>query len=94
MDEKKKTPLLPEHKQLLTNRLSIRALWRTDFFPFLPARYVLAIMGFLGFFNLYALRVNLFITIVAMVNESADSSSHLVRIYKRINCLCIIALRI
>ena len=79
MDEKKKTPLLAEGDRLSTDFLSIRALWRTDVFPFLPARYVLAIMGFLGFFNVYALRVNLFMTIVAMVNESADPSSNLVR---------------
>jgi hypothetical protein len=35
------------------------------------ARYVLALMGFLGFANVYAMRVNLSVAIVAMVNNSA-----------------------
>ncbi|XP_076371083.1 putative inorganic phosphate cotransporter isoform X2 [Tachypleus tridentatus] len=37
----------------------------------IPARYVVAFIGFLGFVNIYALRVNLNIAIVAMVNKSA-----------------------
>ncbi|KAJ9590663.1 hypothetical protein L9F63_016291, partial [Diploptera punctata] len=34
-------------------------------------RYVMALMGFLGFANVYAMRVNLSVAIVAMVNNSA-----------------------
>ena len=54
-------------------------LWRHDFCPFIPARYTLVLVGFLGFFILYALRVNLFIAIVAMVDDSGGNSSHRVR---------------
>lgn len=36
-----------------------------------PARYVLAIMGFMGMFNVYSLRVSMSPVIVAMVNYSA-----------------------
>ncbi|XP_042865549.1 putative inorganic phosphate cotransporter [Penaeus japonicus] len=35
------------------------------------ARHVLALMGFLGFANVYAMRVNLSVAIVAMVNNTA-----------------------
>ncbi len=45
-------------------------LWRRDYCPDLPARYVLAIMSFLGFCNVYALRVNLSMAIVEMDNET------------------------
>lgn len=34
-----------------------------------PKRYILAIMTFLGFMNMYALRVNLNVAIGAMVNN-------------------------
>ena len=36
----------------------------------LPTRHVFALMGFLGFANVYAMRVNLSVAIVAMVNSS------------------------
>ncbi|GFY65931.1 hypothetical protein TNIN_189051 [Trichonephila inaurata madagascariensis] len=39
-----------------------------------PARYVFALLGFLGFFNVYAMRVNLNVAIIAMVKESNHSS--------------------
>ncbi|OQV14447.1 Sialin [Hypsibius exemplaris] len=38
--------------------------------PWIPARYVMTILGFLGFFNLYALRVNMSVAIVAMVDQT------------------------
>ncbi|KAB0792782.1 hypothetical protein PPYR_14741 [Photinus pyralis] len=37
----------------------------------LKARHVLGILGFLGFANVYAMRVNLSVAIVAMVNHTA-----------------------
>uniref|UniRef100_A0A1X7UP95 Major facilitator superfamily (MFS) profile domain-containing protein n=1 Tax=Amphimedon queenslandica TaxID=400682 RepID=A0A1X7UP95_AMPQE len=42
----------------------------------LPARYTLAIMSFLGFVMIYALRVNLSMAIVIMVNNSANGSTN------------------
>ncbi len=57
---------------------TIRDLWHLDLFPCIPARYMLAIMGFLGFVNVYALRINLSMAIIAMVNSSANHSTHLV----------------
>ena len=55
------------------------ALWHRDRFPCIPARYVLAVMSFLGFVNVYALRVNLSMAIVDMVNGSANANFHKVR---------------
>ena len=52
--------------------------WRLDVLPCIPTRYVIVGITFLGFVNVYALRINLSMAIVAMVNKSADSSSHLV----------------
>ncbi len=49
-------------------------LWRRDYCPALPARYVLAIMSFLGFCNVYALRVNLSMAIVEMDAETVTVS--------------------
>ena len=45
-----------------------------DYFPCIPARYVLSVMGSLGFLIVYALRVNISVALVAMVNETASSS--------------------
>ncbi len=45
-------------------------LWRRDYAPAIPARYVLAFMSFLGFCNVYALRVNLSMAIVEMDNST------------------------
>lgn len=39
--------------------------------PFIPARYVIAVVGCLGFVNVYGLRVNLSVAIVQMVNSTA-----------------------
>merc|ERR1719509_527370 len=39
------------------------------------ARHVLAAMGFLGFANVYAMRVNLSVAIVAMVNHTAIATN-------------------
>lgn len=37
----------------------------------LKARYILGILGFFGFANVYAMRVNLSVAIVAMINNTA-----------------------
>ncbi|XP_076803041.1 sialin-like isoform X1 [Clavelina lepadiformis] len=42
---------------------------------YVKARYVLAFMGFLGMFNVYSLRTNLSVAIVAMVNSTDDSGN-------------------
>ena len=77
MMETEKQPLLAKEFPKESPR-GIKGLWRHDFFPCIPARYVLAIMGFLGFVNVYALRVNLSMAIVPMVNNSANASSNIV----------------
>lgn len=38
----------------------------------LKARHILGILGFLGFANVYAMRVNLSVAIVAMVNSTTN----------------------
>lgn len=38
----------------------------------LKSRHILGILGFLGFANVYAMRVNLSVAIVAMVNSTAN----------------------
>lgn len=41
---------------------------------FPKARHILGLLGFLGFANVYAMRVNLSVAIVAMVNHTAIPS--------------------
>ncbi|KAG8179636.1 hypothetical protein JTE90_007366 [Oedothorax gibbosus] len=41
----------------------------------LPCRYVLSLLGFLGFCNVYALRVNLSVALVAMVDHTAPNAT-------------------
>lgn len=64
--------LLSSTKELSTTD-SIRRLWHTDWCPWIPARYVLAVMSFLGFVNVYALRVNLSMALVVMVNNTQNA---------------------
>ena len=59
---------------------TIHRLRRTNFFPWIPARYALAILSFLGFFNVYALRVNLSVAIVQMDNSTAQQFRHGARV--------------
>lgn len=42
----------------------------------LKARHILGILGFLGFANVYAMRVNLSVAIVAMVNSTTTPTSN------------------
>ena len=52
-----------------------KPVWRTDCFPCVPARYVLAIASCLGFVNVYALRVNLSVAIVQMDGSAGANRS-------------------
>ena len=66
-----KQPLLkgedsPLDEEPLTSWGVLNELRRRDWFPCVPTRYVLAVMSFLGFVNVYALRVNLSMAIVKM----------------------------
>ena len=45
------------------------------FTEFPSCRHVISFMSFLGFFNVYALRVNLSVALVAMVNQTEESNS-------------------
>ena len=56
-----------------------KCFWQYDIFPCVPARYVLVVVCCFGFINVYSLRGNLSLAIVVMVNDSANTSSRLVR---------------
>ncbi|XP_077989953.1 vesicular glutamate transporter 1-like [Glandiceps talaboti] len=68
-------------QEIYSERSSIRSAYSHEFeerkavtgmencFQKIPKRYILAVMGFLGFCNVYALRVNLSIAIVAMTTN-------------------------
>ena len=59
---------------------AIQRLRRADFCPWIPARYSMALLSFLGFFNVYALRVNLSVAIVQMDNSTAQRYPHAARV--------------
>ena len=59
---------------------AIQRFRRVNFFPWMPARYALAVLSFLGFFNVYALRVNLSVAIVQMDNSTAQQYRHGARV--------------
>ncbi|XP_025090955.1 sialin-like [Pomacea canaliculata] len=42
---------------------------------YIPARYILTFMSFLGFFNVYCLRANLSVAIVSMVNSTTKENA-------------------
>lgn len=63
---------------LIKNPESSHHFWQRDILPCFPTRYVIVIITFVGFMNVYALRINLSMAIVAMVNTSANHSTHLV----------------
>ncbi|XP_064383500.1 sialin-like [Halichondria panicea] len=76
MDEK--TYLLSESTDLeLSQKHSKKKGWRRywsyDCLPCIPARYSLALVSCLGFVNVYALRVNLSVAIVQMVNSTTTT---------------------
>ena len=63
---------------------TIRRLRSANLFPWMPARYALAILSFLGFFNVYALRVNLSVAIVQMDNSTAQRYRHGARVSRSV----------
>ncbi|XP_065056228.1 vesicular glutamate transporter 2.1-like isoform X3 [Rhopilema esculentum] len=60
----------PSEQQMKENRKK----WRVTC-SWLPKRYLLAILSFLGFLNLYSLRVNLSVALVAMVSNKTITNS-------------------
>ena len=52
--------------------------WYIDCFPCIKARYVLSVMTFLGFCNVYALRVNLSVAIVQMTAKHPHHNQRLI----------------
>ncbi|XP_019853503.1 PREDICTED: sialin-like [Amphimedon queenslandica] len=57
-----------------------RSLWRRHCLPCVPKRYILAVLSFLGFVNVYAMRVNLSMAIIVMANGT-DGRKHSHRTY-------------
>ncbi|XP_055346973.1 sialin-like [Paramacrobiotus metropolitanus] len=55
---------------------------------FFPLRYMFAVVAFLGMFNLYALRVNLSVAIVAMVNHTSIAGKRNETISSQIGTVC------
>lgn len=52
------------------------AIWYFPFFPaFIPARYILSVLGSIAMAIIYGLKVNLSVAMVAMVNHTAVSKS-------------------
>lgn len=74
LENEKQSLIDPNDSRSAANTL--KRLWRTDWFPWIPARYVLAIMGCLGFVNVYILRVNLSMALVVMVNNTQNVTLH------------------
>ena len=66
--------LLSRNKAARQKRNCLRRLWRQQWYRWLPARYVLAVMSFLGLVNVYILRVNLGVALVVMVNKTSSGN--------------------
>lgn len=69
-------PLLGVHHDHQSERSSVCLYSICSRCQCLPTRYVLAFMGFLGFYCHIALRANLSIAMVAMTNTTVDSNSN------------------
>ena len=67
--------LSSETKRTRQKRGCLRRLWHKSCCRWLPARYVLAVMMFLGIVDVYILRVNLGVALVVMVNKT-DGDNH------------------
>ncbi len=80
MDQPEQDERNNEKDRLLYKKQS-NSFWQLKCLQCIPTRYTIVLVTFLGFVNVYALRVNLSMAIVAMVNNSAvnnpgNSSSH------------------
>ena len=65
---------ITSHQQSKRSRLA--RLLCVDCLPCVPARYILALVSCLGFVQVYALRVNLSVAIVQMVNNDSSQQQH------------------
>ena len=65
--------LLPNDHSL--SSATVQALWRKDWCPCIPARFVIVLWCFLGLFCMYALRATLSIAILVMVKEGDSEDS-------------------
>ena len=72
-NDEDKIPLIENasNGELERSRSLPERLWRWSPAPCIPARYTLAVLSFLGLMNVYALRINLSVAIVEMVNSTA-----------------------
>ena len=72
-DDDKLLLLTGDYNTCSNNKSS--SLWNRDVFPWIKCRVVVAIMIFLGFVNVYSLRVNLSMAIEVMSNNT-DATTH------------------
>lgn len=73
-DEDELTRIIPPEGIYKTNSWGVVIIFVflvEDTTDCLKSRHILGILGFLGFANVYAMRVNLSVAIVAMVNNTA-----------------------
>ena len=70
--EEKSLLLSDKHPLLHKTRQFLCQLWRKDIFHCIPTRFVTVVMCFLGISTVFALRVNLSIAILAMVEEHSE----------------------
>ena len=72
-----KNTLLSNDHSLTSTSTTVQAIyiWRKDWCPCIPARFVIVLWCFLGLFCTYALRITLSIAILAMVKEGDSEDS-------------------
>ena len=69
---------MEEKNTLLSNDNALSSttgLWRKDWCPCIPARFVIVLWCFLGLYCMYAIRATLSIAILAMVKEGDSKDS-------------------
>jgi len=82
-DMETSTSELKDVGQNVKRRNSVYRLRSLNVCPCVAARYMLAVLAFWGFLNVYALRVNLSVAIVLMDNTTSTDRRHAapVRVY-------------